>query len=234
VMTKCKKVLTKDFLTENYINKKLTINQIANSTNFSEKTIRNYLKKYKIEINKVNLIGKTFGNLTVLSKDNSKIKIGNVYWLCQCKCGKIISRPTSRIQNAPLESACRRCFNLFINDKFCRTGYKDISGTYWKSIENSAIKRNIDFKLTIEEAYQKLVDQNFKCALSGVDIKITKYITIDKDLNASIDRIDSSKGYTLDNIQWVHKDINFMKNNHSDDKFINWCAKVIDYQRSKM
>ena len=43
---------------------------------------------------------------------------------------------------------------------------------------------------------------------------------------ASLDRIDSSKGYTTDNIQWVHKDINIMKNDYGNDYFIEICKKV--------
>lgn len=45
---------------------------------------------------------------------------------------------------------------------------------------------------------------------------------------ASLDRIDSSKGYIKGNIQWVHKDINKMKNNYNQAYFINLCALVVD------
>lgn len=43
---------------------------------------------------------------------------------------------------------------------------------------------------------------------------------------ASLDRIDSSSGYGLENIQWLHKDINIMKNVHSQDYFLSLCKKV--------
>lgn len=43
---------------------------------------------------------------------------------------------------------------------------------------------------------------------------------------ASLDRIDSSKPYIIDNIQWVHKDINFMKRTYSHDYFIKLCKLV--------
>ena len=35
-----------------------------------------------------------------------------------------------------------------------------------------------------------------------------------------------SKGYHLNNIQWVHKDINFMKGNLNNEYFIELCKKV--------
>ena len=36
----------------------------------------------------------------------------------------------------------------------------------------------------------------------------------------SLDRIDSSKGYEENNVQWVHKDINLMKNKYDNKYFI--------------
>ena len=45
---------------------------------------------------------------------------------------------------------------------------------------------------------------------------------------ASLDRIDSSKGYTIDNIQWLHKDINKMKWDFSQEKFLELCKKIVN------
>jgi hypothetical protein len=41
-----------------------------------------------------------------------------------------------------------------------------------------------------------------------------------------LDRIDSEKGYTLENIQWVHKTINQMKMNMKENDFIQFCIAV--------
>ena len=45
---------------------------------------------------------------------------------------------------------------------------------------------------------------------------------------ASLDRIDSSKGYTKSNIQWVHKDINKMKSDFSMLRFLELCYAVLN------
>jgi hypothetical protein len=60
------------------------------------------------------------------------------------------------------------------------------------------------------------------CSLSGqpLTIGMNRYNT------ASIDRIDSSKGYIEGNIQWVHKDINFMKRTYSQEYFVQMCKLV--------
>ena len=43
---------------------------------------------------------------------------------------------------------------------------------------------------------------------------------------ASLDRIDSSKGYVPGNIQWVHKDVNWMKGSFTQEYFVNICKKI--------
>jgi hypothetical protein len=45
---------------------------------------------------------------------------------------------------------------------------------------------------------------------------------------ASLDRIDSSKGYVIDNVQWLHRDINMMKQRFSQEYFINICKHIAE------
>lgn len=82
----------------------------------------------------------------------------------------------------------------------------------------------------MEDAWQQYVKQNGMCALSNVSLKLGKNtIHGRKEMTASIDRVDSSKGYTKDNIQWVHKTINLMKNVLEQTDFIKWCDRVTTY-----
>ena len=89
---------------------------------------------------------------------------------------------------------------------------------------SGAYKRQFEFDLEPEVAYKILVDQNFKCAISGVDIK---FDTKGRDHTASLDRIDSVLGYNSTNVQWVHRTINRMKGALSDHEFIEWCKLVV-------
>lgn len=43
---------------------------------------------------------------------------------------------------------------------------------------------------------------------------------------ASVDRKDSTKGYLQDNIQILHKHVNIMKLNHTQDYFIDLCKRI--------
>jgi CRISPR/Cas system Type II protein with McrA/HNH and RuvC-like nuclease domain len=70
----------------------------------------------------------------------------------------------------------------------------------------------------LEALYNK---QNGRCALSGVPITIGE--------NASLDHIiPRAKGgtNTIDNYQWVHSDVNMMKNAFPVKRFIEWCSLI--------
>jgi hypothetical protein len=110
-------------------------------------------------------------------------------------------------------------------------GCGEISGAYFYNIKNNAIKRRLDFDLTIEYIWSLFLKQNKKCALSGVDIGFSKK-NIDKHkTTASLDRIDSSKGYIIENTQWVHKEINRMKMDLNENEFIYWCNLIAKHRR---
>lgn len=84
------------------------------------------------------------------------------------------------------------------------------------------------FEITIQDAWNKFVSQNGLCAISGESLCFSV-----KNCTASLDRIDNSKHYSVDNIQWVHKTINVMRMDLSVDEFIEWCKKVANYANSK-
>jgi hypothetical protein len=116
--------------------------------------------------------------------------------------------------------SCRRCSGYI--------GYKDLSGVFWNNIKRGAISRNLEFNITIEQAYNLLEKQNFKCKLSNLDIFLHRNYSqgFREHQTASLDRIDSNKGYVIDNIQWIHSDINIMKNNYNQDYFIKMCKLI--------
>ncbi len=97
----------------------------------------------------------------------------------------------------------------------CHSEYKRIK-------HDNAGSRNIKFDILEDEIWELLKKQNYKCALSGINI----YFNHTKDKTASLDRIDSTKGYIKNNIQWVHKDINKMKMDFPENKFIYLCKMV--------
>ena len=98
-----------------------------------------------------------------------------------------------------------------------------VSISWFNKFIKNAKKRKIDFDITIEDVLKVYIDQGKVCSLSGIPIGWTR---MDKSHNISIDRIDSDKGYTTDNIQLVYPKINMMKFTYSQDEFIDLCRLV--------
>jgi len=150
----------------------------------------------------------------------------NYTWLrCRCDCGEITNIKRNKFG---MTKTCNNRKNHKGKSHPMYKGYEDISASYWSSIKQHATERNLTFEITIQDAWKLFIDQDQQCALSGVTINLNK--NMNEEHTASLDRIDSLKGYTADNIQWVHKCINRMKWNLSDDMFIKWCTKIAEKQ----
>ena len=94
----------------------------------------------------------------------------------------------------------------------------------WKSDENGQYDYHSIWYDTEEDAIEVLEKQNYKCTLTGIELTFKPIMT------ASIDRIENEKGYTKENIQWVHKHINIMKHRYAQEYFINMCHMVSKHQ----
>lgn len=115
------------------------------------------------------------------------------------------------------------------------TGCGEISGAYWYGIQFRANRRKLDFDITINYAWELFVKQDGKCAISGLPIQFWEKNSSNADKKkqtASLDRIDSSKGYVVGNIQWVHKSINTIKMDLNQEEFIELCKIVTRHQES--
>lgn len=91
---------------------------------------------------------------------------------------------------------------------------------YLTSVKSRAIKKKLEFDLT-EEYIKELLEQkqNNICAITNCFITI-KPLGLDTTLydTASLDRIDNSKGYIKDNVQWVMLGINYLKLDFDNDE----------------
>ena len=77
---------------------------------------------------------------------------------------------------------------------------------------------------------KKYQEQHGKCAISGVPLILETYKNSSIQ-TASLDRIDSSKGYTLENTQWIHKDLQWLKGTFTQSEFLSWVLIIADFQR---
>jgi len=107
-------------------------------------------------------------------------------------------------------------------------GYEGISKSWWLlhvEKEYKGRRKQVPITIDIQYGWELFLKQNKKCALSGVDLKFALKGTSN---SASLDRIDSSKGYELGNVQWVHKHVNFMKRDFEQNYFIDLCKKIVE------
>jgi hypothetical protein len=106
-----------------------------------------------------------------------------------------------------------------------------ISNTMWHSIEYSARCRHIKFNLTKDDAWSIYLLQGGKCALTGEPISFPHSTYTWRKFNdgtVSLDRIDNTKGYKPDNVQWIRKDINKAKGKMDHNRFKLLCRLVAD------
>lgn len=225
-------ILTREKMIEELVDNKLIQRQIAEKYNISEAWVSKLIKQYGLKkIPDDYYIGKTFGYLTVKAR-RGKDNHSHPVYLCECVCGNTTeTRGYLLRQLDTISCGCksRKRGKEHANYK----GYEEISNTMWISIKNGAKQRNKEFLITIEEAWDKFIKQDRKCAISGLELTFAKTRKKTSDTTASLDRIDSKGGYTKDNIQWVYKKINTMKWDLEQKEFIELCNTIAEYQKGK-
>lgn len=154
----------------------------------------------------------TLDNIQLLHKDINEIKwnFDQQYFISLCK---LISNP------------------IYCTEKYQKlntnmTSYEDISMIFWNTIKAGAASRNLSLDITMKKVWDKFIEQNANCALSGQRLSFSRYSMDRTNNTASLDRIDSSKGYTIDNTRWIHKHINNMKKDYNDTYFKYLCSLV--------
>ncbi len=148
---------------------------------------------------------------------------------CQCDCGakKTVKR-TNLVRGLTTSCGCKTGTNNALNVRWGGVG--KISGSVWALIKKGARDRDIPLTLTLSEAWDQHETQAGRCALTGETLAFPKHCR-DYTGNASLDRVDSSMPYQAGNVQWVLKDINLMKRDFSQERFVAQCIKVADHHR---
>ena len=97
----------------------------------------------------------------------------------------------------------------------------------YQNSKTKAKEKGWGFNLSKEFLILLYHKQEGLCALSGETLTISGDRRVSEMM--SLDRIDSSLGYTIDNVQWVCVKYNFMKNEHELDTFIELCKRIVEY-----
>ena len=166
--------------------------------------------------------GEIIGIYKILDFDH--IANGHSYYKVECqKCGNIRVLSIGNMKNKKYCNKCRDAtgnvaYNAFYN------GYK-----------SGAKKRNLDFMLTPPQ-FVTLIQSN--CIYCGrapeeheykLGAKREKY----KFIANGIDRIDSAKGYTVDNCVSCCTQCNTMKLNYTREQFLNQVKRIYNFSLKK-
>jgi hypothetical protein len=178
------------------------------------------------------LTGKKFGRLLIIKRAKDYVYSDNkkrLVWECLCDCGKV----TNVLSCGIVSGNTKSCGCLASETRSAKwQGCGEISMVYWSRLKDDAKKRNLSWNLSIEEVWNLYLQQDKRCSLTRVPIKFARNIKKNaKQQTASLDRIDSSKHYTISNIHWVHKNINKIKWDWKLEELYYWCELLLKNKR---
>ena len=173
------------------------------------------------------LTGKKFGKLTVLNFSYVKNKCA--YWECLCECGN--QKTLTRLRDGGTES----CGCLVSHKNKGRKGLakprlnldEAIISRLKNRLKNRSLKKNIPFEVSNERLKDLMFSRCHYCLTEPNNtMKITRINGAEAQYSG-IDRVDSSKGYTEDNIVPCCKHCNNAKGTRSKQEMYHWAIKLV-------
>ncbi len=166
--------------------------------------------------------------ITGIETNKEKFRRPRTELICTClKCGRENYKILPYNLKKQKSCGCDRTWRAppsGANSKLYK-GFKTMPSRFIYKAKERATRKKIAFDLTQEFLWNLFESQNGKCNISGLSLSFGAS-SKDSNATASLDRIDSTKGYTQDNVQWLHKDINLMKNVFKEEYFIQLCRMV--------
>ena len=118
------------------------------------------------------------------------------------------------------EQPCIKCSNIS-NHPSGMVGSVRVS--WFNSFRKSALTRGYCWEIDISFVDTMYEEQRGVCVYSGLPIS---WSVQGWDHTASLDRIDNDLGYTEDNVQLVHKEVNMMRGSLEDERFKELCNLI--------
>lgn len=163
---------------------------------------------------RMNLVGHKYRKLTVIKYTKHRGK--HVIWECVCDCGKITFASTTALRQDHIGSCgCSR-----IKLPPGEGGLRSLLVRY----KSGARNRKLEFSISEEDFRRIILGDCSYCGLPPTAIEPAKGYGNVK--YTGIDRIDPSRGYTLDNCTSCCGTCNRLKMALTKDEFINQVAKI--------
>lgn len=145
------------------------------------------------------------------------------YYRVRCDCGKETLMLPIYILDPNKYFQCKECSckEAMHNTKLKNGMCGELTLTEHTRLRRSAEKRGYAFEVSIKYLWDLFIKQNRVCAITG-DI-------IENFEEASLDRIDSAKGYIEGNVQWVTRQANLSKHIMTMEELYEFCKKVLNH-----
>lgn len=172
-------------------------------------------------------VGKTYNRLTI----NEVFKKSATKWFCRCtcQCGQtdVVTRLDGVLSGRVLSCGCasRNRPTMLGAKNPAFKGCGELGAVRMRNIKQGAARRGIEFCVSKEYLWALFESQDRVCKLSGVCLSFGR-THFSHETTASLDRIDSTKGYIEGNVQWVHKDVNKIKRDLDQAYFLDLCDRI--------
>jgi len=223
--------ITKEWLTQKYVNEKITPKEIANMVGCTYSLVGYLIKKYELpKIPKYKrLEGKRFGRLIVIHL--VEISTQGAMWLCKCDCGNERIIPTGKLLYGEIKSC--GCYSIEQSKSHGMTNTRPYS--IWQGMKTRCDNpKSINYHLyggrgiiytdkwsTFEGFWNDMED--------GYSEELT------------LDRINNEKGYSKENCRWSNtetqnsnKRINSLLCFNGIIKNVNQWSKELGIDRRKL
>lgn len=146
---------------------------------------------------KIDISGLKFGKLLVIEEASKRTNKGVLLWRCLCDCGNETTATGSSLKQG--NTASCGCFKVLYGVK-----YTPQEATARRAMKNYSINNRL-FKLSFEEFFKRSQFNCFYCGKEPSNLTKSENISEWSKLNGDfiyngLDRVDSSKDYTIDNV----------------------------------
>ncbi len=166
-------------------------------------------------------VGSKYKHWTII--DGPEYINSTAYYKVRCDCGTEAYKLPIELLYKDKDFQCEKCAHKE-NMESIRKKNGEVGGltkTEHTRLKRSAEKRGYTFEVSIEYLWNLFQEQKQICAITG------DYIPNIKE--ASLDRIDSSKGYIEGNVQWATQQANLSKHVMTMEQLYEFCRKVLNH-----
>ena len=166
-------------------------------------------------------VGDRYGRLVVVEIMGEK-RGGRIVWKCQCDCGNIICSTAHSIRTGHTRS-CGCIKKEMLSIEIGDAAFHNVRRRYI----HGAPRRNLEWNLSDDQVRSIVIQNCFYCDSSpSMDGAKSYWPANGSYIHNGIDRIDSARGYTMDNVVPCCTQCNMAKRLLSVDEFGKWSARL--------